>query len=210
MTLYLNHSTVLNLSGYYLDGDQIFSGPGSGMSLKMYAKDIYQKLEMKYSKFYKMDEFCKVGILAAESLPPLQNPIISGSQVGIFLVNSFSSIQTDQAFHNSYYRLEPRIPSPSLFVYTLPNILIGELAIKHKITGEHCFFIQENFDLEFIYLYIKALFESGTLNAAIVGSCEVNATHCNVNMGWISDQTEMKGKDTLNMNKFKDWISKQS
>ena len=35
-------------------------------------------------------------------------------------------------------------PSPALFVYTLPNIVTGEIAIRHHIQGETSFYVLDN------------------------------------------------------------------
>jgi 3-oxoacyl-[acyl-carrier-protein] synthase-1 len=37
-------------------------------------------------------------------------------------------------------------PSPSVFVYTLPNIVTGEIAIRNKFYGETSFYVLEHQD----------------------------------------------------------------
>jgi hypothetical protein len=64
-------------------------------------------------------------------------------------------------------------PSPSVFVYTLPNILIGEICIRHKIRGENAFFVSEGFDPGQITDYVTRLFEQGNVNACICGWVEL-------------------------------------
>ena len=63
-----------------------------------------------------------------------------------------------------------------MFVYTLPNITIGELAIKHKITGENAFFVSEQFDADLLVNYTETLMQS-TTEAAIVGWVEVDGSN---------------------------------
>ena len=65
-------------------------------------------------------------------------------------------------------------PSPAVFVYTLPNIVIGEISIRHKITGEGTFFIREKFDASFLVNYISQLFDDGILQCCIAGWIETN------------------------------------
>jgi hypothetical protein len=64
-------------------------------------------------------------------------------------------------------------PSPSVFVYTLPNILIGEICIKHQVKGENAFFVSEEFDSEQINNYVTSLFNQGKINACICGWVEL-------------------------------------
>ena len=52
---------------------------------------------------------------------------------------------------NIYQETIDHTPSPAIFVYTLPNILIGEICIRNGFKGEGVFFIQEKFDKEFIF-----------------------------------------------------------
>ena len=49
-------------------------------------------------------------------------------------------------------------PSPSLFVYTLPNIILGEISIRHQLRSENIFFISEEFDESLFVDYCFSLF----------------------------------------------------
>ena len=57
----------------------------------------------------------------------------------MILFNHSSSIDTDLHYLTS---IEPEnyYPSPSLFVYTLPNIVTGEIAIRHHLNSETSFY----------------------------------------------------------------------
>jgi hypothetical protein len=54
-------------------------------------------------------------------------------------------------------------------VYTLPNIVIGEIAIRHHLTGENIFFIGKAFDAGLMVEYTEDLFASGACDSAING-----------------------------------------
>ena len=58
-------------------------------------------------------------------------------------------------------------------MYTLANITIGEIAIKHKITGENAFFVSEKFDANLVVPYIDLLLSNGT-ESAVAGWVEVD------------------------------------
>lgn len=126
----------------------------------------YQHFNISYPKFYKMDNLCKLGIIATEVLVKDQNfnnddPFATA----IVLSNSNSSLDADI----KYYESVANIPSPALFVYTLPNILIGEISIKYSFKGENAFFIFETFDAGFITQYVSNLFETSGIKRCICG-----------------------------------------
>lgn len=93
---------------------------------------IYKALGMKYPKFHKMDFQSKVVILATELMNiPFEN--WDPFKIAMLFDTQSGSISADKAFEDS----RATIPSPALFVYTLPNIFMGEIAIKHGIKGPH-------------------------------------------------------------------------
>lgn len=124
-------------------------------------KNIYSELELEYPKYYKMDDLSKMTILAVELLLR-KNPELSFEEDELTLIfaNQAASERTDNKFIESYK--EAGNPSPSLFVYTLPNILTGELAIKHKWYGENVFFISKNFDADLYKQQINRYFSTGS------------------------------------------------
>ncbi|ULQ51473.1 beta-ketoacyl synthase N-terminal-like domain-containing protein [Flavihumibacter fluvii] len=128
---------------------------------------LYKALQVNYPKWYKMDRLSQLGILAAEllfrdaGLPEGSQPV----ETAIVLANSHSSLDTDTRFTA---QLE-EIPSPAVFVYTLPNIVIGEISIRYGIKGEQAFYLMEKPDMEFLHQYVQALFAEGQTKYCIVG-----------------------------------------
>ncbi len=93
---------------------------------------IYKSMAMKYPKFHKMDVQSKVTILAVEMMDiPFEN--WDPFKIAMLFDTQNGSIAADKAFEAS----RKTIPSPALFVYTLPNIFMGEIAIKHSLKGPH-------------------------------------------------------------------------
>lgn len=108
-------------------------------------KECYQKMELDYPKFYKMDNLSKMTVLATELLKSANDlASIQDDELELLFANTNASQHTDMKFIESYQ--EAGNPSPSLFVYTLPNILTGELAIRNKWFGENTFFVAPKFD----------------------------------------------------------------
>ena len=158
------------------DNQLIIDGKGilaldKEISFKEFSKAVYQELKLNYPKFYKMDNLSKLGLLAAEALNSDFNfeEKYNQDRIGIVLQNSSSSLDTDNAFQKTIQDADNFFPSPSVFVYTLPNIVIGEISIKMKITGESIFFISESFDSELMYDYIKQLFETKSIDCCFAG-----------------------------------------
>ena len=115
-------------------------------TLDDFLEDAFKYLSLSYPKFYKMDRLSKLGFLASEMLlkDTLLFPRYSSDQVALVLSNASSSLDTDIRFDESM----KTIPSPALFVYTLPNIVAGEICIRQGITGENAFFVFSEFDAQ--------------------------------------------------------------
>lgn len=109
---------------------------------------IYRAIGMQYPKFFKMDRLCKAGTLAAELL--LKDIDFNREEVkddwGIVLINSASSLDDDRHYQTTIQDSENYYPSPAVFVYTLANIVTGEIAIRHKIGGESSFYVLPQYD----------------------------------------------------------------
>jgi len=137
-----------------------------GVDLPAFLLSAYHHFGLNYPKFYKMDNLSKLGWLASEIL--LKDGFIKDHQpeeVGLILSNANSSLDSDKKYNNSI----SDIPSPALFVYTLPNIMIGEICIRNNFKGEDAFFIFEKFNAGFIYAYAANLLTNNALKACICG-----------------------------------------
>ena len=130
---------------------------------------LYKYFEFDYPKFYKMDNLSKLGWLATEVL--LRNDFLKTYQpqeIGIVLVNKSSSLDTDI----KYYETAKGMASPALFVYTLPNIVMGEISIRHGVKGENTLFVSDCFEIGFMQKYVQNLFETGVVQSCICGWLE--------------------------------------
>lgn len=143
----------------------------SAPTLKDFSDGLYNHLQIAYPKFYKMDPLSKLGLLATEVLL-IDLPSVKGYQpeeVGVVLSNANSSLDTDIRYMNSVQEMA----SPALFVYTLPNIMIGEICIRHKFKGENSFFVFKEFDATFITSYVKGLLDEDLVKACVYGWVDV-------------------------------------
>ena len=152
----------------YKDGTLLFEAKGS--VAQDFLTEVYHFLDTKYPKFYKMDGLSKLGWLAAEiALKDFKSEAYDPYQVGIMLCNANSSLDTDL----KYWESAKTFASPALFVYTLPNIVIGEICIRHKFRGENAFFVTEQFQPAFVEQYVNNLVNNNILQACICGWIEL-------------------------------------
>ena len=159
------------ISGHvvYKNGKAVFEN--KAVDLNDFLVSVYHHFEIKYPRFYKMDNLGKLGWLATEILlkDSFNTSDYKPQAVGIVLANASSSLDTDI----KYYETAKDIASPALFVYTLPNIVIGEISIRHHFKGENAFFITEKFDAGFMEDYVSNLLNNNILQACICGWVEL-------------------------------------
>jgi len=134
---------------------------------EVFLLSVYKHFQFNYPKFYKMDHLSKLGWLAAEILlkDNFQKDNYQPEEVGIVLTNANSSLDNDL----KYFETTKDMPSPSLFVYTLPNIVIGEICIRNNFKGEQAFFVSEHFDAAFVEVYVNNLLDNNLVQACICG-----------------------------------------
>src|SRR5690606_36009536 len=122
------------------NNESIYSGGET--DFPSFIKQAYKEMGTDYPKFFKMDNLSKLGFLAADIL--LGNTIKDpGEEHNIALVfsNRAASLDTDRKHQKSIQDKNNFFPSPAIFVYTLPNIVLGEISIKHILHSENSFFI---------------------------------------------------------------------
>lgn len=101
---------------------------------------LYKQMIGNYPKFYKMDGLSRLGFVASEILLNAEKGDTDKERAIIFF-NHSSSIASDRNYKESINDKDNYFPSPSIFVYTLPNIVTGEIAIRNHFHGETSFFI---------------------------------------------------------------------
>lgn len=155
-----------------VNGSEVFKST-AGSDLQSFASESYKQLALSYPKFHKMDLLCKLGMLCAD---PVMKAVahLDSAKIAIVLSNNASSLETDRQHQRSIADKEHYLPSPAVFVYTLPNIVIGELAIRYKITGENAFFVTGDFDAELLASYADILLASEATDAVVCGWVNVD------------------------------------
>lgn len=107
---------------------------------------LYREFVGDYPKFFKMDSLCKLGFIGAELL--LKDISAEAKEnAAIILFNRNGSLITDRSYQKTI-KDDNYFPSPALFVYTLANIVTGEIAIRNKIYGESSFYVLNHQDMD--------------------------------------------------------------
>ena len=128
-----------------------------------------------YRKFYKMDPLSRLGFLAAELiLPQPAEADPSGEEMGLICFNSTASLAADRAYQRTIPAGDDFFPSPSDFVYTLPNIVTGEIAIRHHIQGETAFYVLRAFNPETICHIVRETIADADLHRVFVGWIDID------------------------------------
>jgi hypothetical protein len=135
---------------------------------------LYKQAGLEYPKYFKMDAPSKFGVLAADYLFKDYNwkKDYQDHEIGIVLANASGSLDTDREFQKTIENGDNFFPSPAIFVYTLSNIVMGEICIKYKIKGENMFFLSEGIQSELLTTYVATLLNSNPLKSLIVGWME--------------------------------------
>lgn len=166
---YITANCIINKNIIYKNGKPLYENKVDG--LLVFLNSVYGHFNMAYPKFFKMGNLSKLGWLTSEILlneDPLKGRYLP-NEIGIVISNSNASLDSDLKYYDSINE----IPSPALFVYTLPSIMSGEISIRNNIKGENAFFISEYFDLKFIQHYVNNLLNDNKLKACICGWVEL-------------------------------------
>lgn len=151
------------------------------LSSKELLANFYLQLNISYPKFFKMDISSKLGMLASCMLMSeikKTDPI----KTGIICSTYHGCLEVDKAFEQSRHE----IPSPALFVYTLPNIALGEICIYHKIKGPQVCLIEEKLNPDLLITTALGIFERNRAEACIIGHLDAIENEISAQLAWVS------------------------
>ena len=192
--IYITTSCKISKQIIYKNEQPVFE---SGKTdLAEFLLEAYRHFTLDYPKFYKMDNLSKLGWLANEVLleSNFDKTKYKPEDTGIVLSNANASLDTDF----KYYDTTKTFASPALFVYTLPNIVIGEISIRHHFKGENAFFIFDAFDAAFIEQYVGNLINNNILQCCICGWVDVLGNNYNATLFLVEKD---KSEDSVNFTK---------
>jgi 3-oxoacyl-(acyl-carrier-protein) synthase len=118
------------------------------------------------TRFARLDLCSQLAVLAVEKLA-LQFDSLPRDRIAICLAVPAGSLATDLEYWQG--RDAAGGPSPTLFAYTLPSSALGEIAIRHRLTGPNlCFFGEADLLEE-----ATQLIQSGEADGCLCVSCRV-------------------------------------
>ena len=121
--------------------------------------EFYRSLQVDYPKFFKMDGLSKLGFLASEMIfRDEENRFVPREDIAVICFNRSSSLDIDTQYQATICDNKNYFPSPSLFVYTLPNVVTGEIAIRNNFLGETSFYICKEFNAKQIVRTVRNAF----------------------------------------------------
>ncbi|MCQ2147573.1 MAG: 3-oxoacyl-ACP synthase, partial [Bacteroidales bacterium] len=160
------HSVEISPEAITLDGESI-SVEGCGRTL---LDNAYRKYVGDYPKYFKMDTHCKAGFVASELLLKGEDGRFNPrSDRSVVLMGSTSSLCNDVHYQETIQSEDNYYPSPSLFVYTLANIITGEISIRNKYLGETSFYVLPKKDEKLMERFLNETFMDKEISSALFG-----------------------------------------
>lgn len=157
--------------------DQIVLQKSADESIAEFLKNIYRKSETNYPKFFKMDLLCKSAFLAVEFISKKEK--LGETNTALLLSNRSSSMDSDEKHAQTIYD-EEAAASPAVFVYTLPNIALGEISIRHQLFSENLFLIFDKFSPETLVPYAEQILNENKAEKVLAGWVEAEENQLDV------------------------------
>ena len=138
--------------------------------------ELYRAYIGDYPKFFKMDTLSKLGFVASEMLLKDEGKerFVSREDRAVVLFNKTASLQADTNYQATIQDPENFFPSPAAFVYTLPNIVTGEIAIRNKYYGETSFIVVESCDAHIMARQLMNAFQDPMTQSILGGWLDCN------------------------------------
>lgn len=130
---------------------------------------LYREHMKDYPKFFKMDLLSKLGVIATELLVEDEPGRFTPREDRAVLLVSRSGPLCDDRNYQKTISGDDYFPSPALFVYTLANIVTGEIAIRNKYEGDTTAYGLEAFDPAQLVAVVRDAFEDRVTTSAICG-----------------------------------------
>lgn len=161
------------------DGKIIFFSEDAAVPVEFLTR-YYKERINNYPRFFKMDDLSKLAYLSAETnVSGIDlTDIYQSSEISIVICNSSSSIRTDNKYFETIKDTDEYYPSPALFVYTLPNLMLGEISIRFKIKGENFLLISESPDFSALVSCVEEVFNSSDTRCCMAGWVEFGENNC--------------------------------
>ena len=162
-----HHSVVIRPDAVEVDGRHL--------PIDAFGKDLltalYRQYVGDYPKYYKMDPLSRLGFIASELLLQAEGAerFVACDDRAVIFFNHSSSVCADRQYIETIADPDNCFPSPSVFVYTLPNIVTGEIAIRNGYHGETSFYILPRQDDRLMQQILQASCLDSTTQSILCG-----------------------------------------
>ena len=181
-----SHSVKITQEEIIVDGERL----DLELRGKEMLTEVYKTKIGDYPKFYKMDMLSRLAFVASELLIGCEGQrskdegqLSISKDRAVVLFNHSSSIIADRQYVKSIEK-DDFFPSPAAFVYTLPNITTGEIALRNGYHGETSFYLLAERNEKLMQRVIKSTFIDRDIKSVIGGwidcpsedkfECEIN------------------------------------
>ena len=162
-----SHSVLIRPDAVEVDGRRL--------PIDTHGKDLltalYRQYVGDYPKYYKMDPLSRLGFIASELLLQAEGAerFVACDDRAVIFFNHSSSVCADRQYIETIADPDNCFPSPSVFVYTLPNIVTGEIAIRNGYHGETSFYILPRQDDRLMQQILQASCLDSTTQSILCG-----------------------------------------
>ena len=122
----------LTPEGLWLD-DQAVPLEARGAAL---VTEIFKKFLADGSRFFKMDLYSRLAYVGTSLLAKDALSACDPEDRAMVIFTENGSVLADRKHLSTFSNPEEFFPSPAVFINTLPNVVLGEIAVKNDIKGE--------------------------------------------------------------------------
>ena len=202
---YIKHFVSINITRVLIDGMQMDIEAPTPYGL---LQELYKQHVGDYPKFHKMDPLSKLGFVTSELLLDAEGKrdYVWGEHRGVVLFGSYGSLADDRSFQQTIVGDSP-FPSPSLFVYTLPNVITGEIAIRNHYYGESNCLVLPSCNPERMAEIITTCFLDTALQSLLSGWVDcMDENHFNATM-FVVSRYQDEGESKTDLQQLKDELA---
>lgn len=158
-------TVLVESSRILLNAKEVYSS--DSVDFQDFIRSAFKTVCRPNMKFYKMDSLSKLGYVASEVL--LDGIEYGEEDCGLILSGVYGSLDTDIRHQQIIDTETDASASPAVFVYTLPNVVEGEISIRHHIKGENTWFWSDDRTLSDMREYAALSMSAQDMKYCIVG-----------------------------------------
>ena len=98
--------------------------------------EIFKKYLADGSRFFKMDLYSRLAYVGTSLLAKDSLAGYDPEDLALFVFTRNGSVLADRKHLSTFSHPDEFYPSPAVFINTLPNVVLGEIAVKNSIKGE--------------------------------------------------------------------------